>query len=108
MGQPLQQRIESNWEHLKDKVKESLDKVVEAVGTYPAAPDDMGVIPVAGMVPAVAAPKRKAARKSPPKKTARAVAKRATTASLRTPAAAGKKRAVKTASRTAVRARKSR
>ncbi len=45
MGQPLQERTGSNWETLKDKVKESLGKVVEAVGTYSAAPDDLGLIP---------------------------------------------------------------
>lgn len=64
MVQQLQERIESNWETLKDRVKASLDKVVEAAGTYPVAPDDLGLVPVADIMPVNPVKKRKAARKS--------------------------------------------
>ncbi len=82
MVQPLQERIESNWETLKDKVKESLDKVVEAVGTYPIAPDDLGLVPVADIMPVIPVKKRKATRKTAVAK--RPAAKSATAGMKRT------------------------
>lgn len=94
MVQPLQARIESNWETLKDKVRDSLDKVVEAVGTYPVAPDDLGLVPVVDL-PVPPVKKRRAARKT-------AAAKRPAAGSATT----GRRRTAR-AKTTAKRARKS-
>jgi hypothetical protein len=95
MVQPLQERIESNWETLKDKVKESLDKVVEAVGTYPIAPDDLGLVPVSDIMPVLPVKKRKATRKTAVAK--RPAAKSATAGLQRTSRLKATKRARKSA-----------
>ncbi|MGH8619685.1 MAG: hypothetical protein ACREUW_18510 [Burkholderiales bacterium] len=79
--------LESNWETLKDKVKESLDKVVEAVGTYPMAPDDLGLLPI---MP-VATPRKRKAAKTRPAARAAGSRGRSATVSRRAPTAGVKK-----------------
>lgn len=63
-----QERAGSGWTGLKDKVKESIDKVVEVMGSYPVASEELAVavVPPLALTPAKKKRvQRAAAAKSP-------------------------------------------
>ncbi len=64
-----QERAGSGWTGLKDKVKESIDKVVEVMGSYPAGAEDMAVAGISPLAPLSA--KKKRARRAAVAKAAR-------------------------------------
>ncbi len=57
-----QERAGSGWTGLKDKVKESLDKVVEVMGSYPIATEDLAVAGVPPFAPVPVVKKKRVRR----------------------------------------------
>ncbi len=53
-----QERAGSGWTGLKDKVKESIDKVVEVMGSYPVGTEDMADAGIPPLAPLPATKKR--------------------------------------------------